>query len=79
MDALVDVARGTRASGKFRIKRTNTTRMSLEELKEAERVMARLAARAFAADHPELFQPVERPKQAAVGPDGTGAHHIFEM
>jgi len=47
-----------RSRSRFTVRRTvGPERMSLAEWEAAERILARLVARAYAAEHPELFGP----------------------
>ena len=63
--------------GRFTFRRRiAATPMPLEEWRAAERILARLAARAYAAEHPELFQPGRRVEQSPKGDSRTGGNEI---
>jgi len=46
--------------------------MAAEDLQAAERILARLIARAYAADHPELFATPQAQDDQIAGPDLHG-------
>ena len=73
------------AKGKAKSKITITYKiasepMSSQEVQTAERILAKMIARAYAADHPELFAPQRTQRadstisgSAATGATGAGA------
>jgi len=57
-----------RKKSRFTIRRTYSAEpMSLDEWRAAEKVLARLVAEAYAADHPEIFGPVSGETSDGVG------------
>ena len=66
---------GSVAAGKDRqrfrvVRRIASEPMPVEQWRGVERIMARLVARAYAADHPELFGP-RLPRVLGIGDAGS--------
>ena len=66
--------KGKRKS-RFRIIRTISPEpMSKEDYEKAEKILARLVAEAYVADHPEISEPVKNlPREGKTDPDSNKA------